>query len=100
MNDDVSVIPSSGCNVISNSSTIYNYSSNVRKTYIQIGGKWYYTQSSDYYSIPSGYQCVDVSSINSKAEFYPVYVLIAFILAVFVWWFVWRLVRPLLRFKV
>lgn len=99
MNDDVSDIPSTGCNVISNSSTIYNYTSNTRKTFIQIGGKWFYTQSSTYTSIPTGYQCVDISSLNSKAEFYPIYILIALVLAVFVWWFVWRLIRPLMRVK-
>lgn len=100
MSDDVSAIPTTGCNVVTNSTTIYNYSSNTRKTYVQIGGKWFYTQSTNYSSMPTGYQCVDVSSLNSKAEFYPIFVFLAFCLAIFVWLFVWRLIRPMVRIRV
>lgn len=99
MSDDVSAIPTTGCNVVSNSTTIYNYNSNIRKTYVQIGGKWFYTQSSTYSSIPTGYQCIDISTINSKAEFYPIFIFLAFCLAVFVWIFVWKLIKPMLRVR-
>lgn len=99
MSDDVSAIPTTGCNVVSNSTTIYNYNSNTRKTYVQIGGKWFYTQSSTYSSIPTGYQCIDISTINSKAEFYPIFIFFAFCLAVFVWIFVWKLIKPMLRIR-
>lgn len=100
MSDDVSAIPNTGCNVINSSTVIYNYSSNVRKTYIQVGGRWYYTSQSSYTNIPTGAQCVDISSVNSNAVFYPIFIFIAFVLAVFVWWVVWRFIRPFLRVRV
>lgn len=99
MSDDVSAIPTTGCNVVNNSTTIYNYTSNTRKTYVQIGGKWFYTQSSSYTTIPSGYQCIDISTVNSKAEFYPIFIFLAFCLALFVWIFVWKLIKPMLRIR-
>lgn len=100
MHDDVSSIPNTGCNVLSNDSVVYNYHNNVRKTYIKVGSTWYYTSTSNFNSFPAGYQCVDVSTFNSRAEFYPIYIFLAFILAIFVWFFVWRLIKPLIRWRI
>ena len=99
MSDDVSSIPSTGCNVLNSATTLYNYSNNSRRTYIQVGGKWIYTSQSSYSTLPSGAQCIDVDSLNSRSEFYPIFIFIAFVLAVFVWVVVWKLIKPILRIR-
>lgn len=99
MSDDVSAIPTSGCNVLNSPTTLYNYSNNSRKTFVQVGGKWIYTSQSSYSSLPSGYQCIDINDLNSRAEFYPLFIFIAFILSVFVWVVVWKLIKPILRIR-
>lgn len=99
MNDDVSAIPSSGCNVLSSNQLIYNYNNGVRQTFINVGGKWIKSAETTYSYSPSGYECIDVGDLSSSADLYPIYIVIAFILAVFVWWLVWRLIKPILRIR-
>lgn len=99
MSDDVSAIPTTGCNVLSSPTTLYNYSSSTRRTYIQVGGKWIYTSQSSYSTVPSGAQCIDIDVLSSRSEFYPIFIFIAFILAIFVWFVVWKLIRPILRIR-
>lgn len=93
MIDDFSNIPTSGCNVLNSPTTIYNYNNGQRRTYYQVGGKWYFSSLSTYSTMPSGAQCLNSLDLSSKAEFYPVYIFIAFMLALSVWalwWFIWR----------
>lgn len=78
--DDVAAIPSTGCNVLSGSNTVTNYTGNVRKDYVQNGGKWilYRTQSSINQYDTSSYNCIDVSLLHSNAVFEPFLFLVAF----------------------
>lgn len=86
MQDDVSSIPSTGCTTVNSSTVIYNYSNNVRRTYTQIGGKWYYTAQQSYTNIPSGAVCVSLDdySLSSKAEFEPIYLFMSLCIALFI----------------
>lgn len=80
MRDDVSSIPTSGCNVLTNSETIYNYSSGSRKTYRLVGGKWFQTEHSNYQTLPTQYDCIDISQLSSNAVYEPFLYLVSFIL--------------------
>lgn len=86
MYDDVSAIPSTGCTTINSSTSIYNYSNNVRRTYTQIGGKWYYTANQTYNTLPSNAVCVDLTDylLSSNSQFEPIYMFMALIVAIFV----------------
>lgn len=91
------------CYVLNNASTIYSYKGSVRKTYIQVGGKWYYTTQSTYNTIPSGAVCFsysDITKLNSNAVFEPFLIGLSFCLAVFVWWAVFSLFSRLVRWRV
>lgn len=83
MHDDVSAIPTTGCNVLSSAGAISNYNGRVRKDYVQNGGVWYHyrTQTSTYndYDI-SGYNCISVESLNSYAIYEPFVYGLAFLL--------------------
>lgn len=104
MKDDFSELEKGAtCYVLNSATSIYSYKNGVRSSYVQVGGKWYKTAQSDYYSIPTTSVCFsynDITAINSKAEFAPFYEFIAIILAVFVWWFVFKLVSRLFRWRV
>lgn len=104
MKDDFSELETGAtCYVLNSSTSIYSYKSGVRSSYIQVGGKWYKTAQTDYYSVPASSVCYsysDITAINSKAEFFPIYEFIAIIIAVFVWWFVFKLVSRLFRWRV
>lgn len=104
MKDDFSELETgASCYVLNSSTSIYSYKSGVRSSYQQVGGKWYKTAQNAYSSVPSTSICFsysDITAINSKAEFAPIYEFIAFILAVFVWWFVFKLVSRLFRWRV
>lgn len=83
MHDDVSQIPLTGCNVLSSSDTISNYSGNTRKDFVQNGGIWYLyrTQIASYGNYDtSNYNCIDVSNINSYSVFAPIFYALAFCL--------------------
>lgn len=104
MKDDFSELPSNGsCYTLNSSSTIYVYRNNTRDTYTQVGGKWYKTATSIYSSVPSSSVCwnySDITALNSKAEYFPIYEFIAVILAIFVWFFVYRLVARIVKWRV
>lgn len=93
MTDDISEIPATGCNYISNNTTIYNYNSGLRKTFRQIGGKWFFTEQSAYNTIPSNYECVDISELSSNSMFLPQYYFFAFVMVcvvIYLWFSVFR----------
>lgn len=103
MTDDFSNLETgASCYAISNQTTIYSYKTNVRTTYIQIGGKWYKTSTQSYTSIPTSTTCVpysDLTKINSNAAYYPIYIVIALSLAVFVWYVVFSLLGRLIKWR-
>lgn len=91
------------CYVLSNSSSILSYKNGVRTTYYQVGGKWYKTAVQNYTSVPTNTVCwsySDITSLNTNAVYYPFLVLSAFCLAVFVWFFVFKLVSKLFRWRI
>lgn len=91
------------CYVLNSASSIYAYKNGIRSSYVQLGGKWYKTAQNDYYSVPTSSTCYsysDISAISSKAEYAPIFELIALILAVFVWWFVFKIISRLFRWRV
>ena len=96
MTDDISQIPTGGCNVISSDTTIYNYSSGVRKTFRQIGGKWYLTEQNNYNTIPTQYVCVDISGISSNAVYEPILYMVSFVLFISCVWLFYFVIRKLL----
>lgn len=93
MTDDVSEIPTTGCNVVYSDSSIRNYSQNTRRDYVRLGRKWYLYSTSSYVNVPSGINCVDIANVNSFPFMFPVYMFIAFVLVIVVyslWWFVFK----------
>ena len=65
---------------------MYNYSNNVRRTYTQIGGKWYYTAYQTYNTLPTNAVCVNLSEylLSSNSQFEPIYMFMALTVAIFV----------------
>ena len=104
MTDDFSnLVKGASCYAISSQTSIYAYKGGVRSSYSQIGGKWYKTAENAYSSVPINSVCYsydDITKINSKAEYFPIYEFIALLLAVFVWFFVFRLVSRLIRWRI
>lgn len=104
MTDDFTdLITGANCYAISNTTTIYAYKNSVRQTYSQIGGKWFKTSESSYSSVPSSTVCYsydDITKISSNAEYFPIFEFIALVLAVFVWFFVFRLLSRLIRWRI
>lgn len=104
MTDDFSDLETgASCYVLNSSTSIYSYKSNSRKTYTYNGGKWYHSATTTYTSIPTNTVCWDYSDItklNSNAEYEPIYYLIAFMLAVFVWFLWFSLFRRLFKWSV
>lgn len=96
MTDDYSAIPETGCNVLSNPTTIYNYYNGVRKTYLQVGGKWIYSAQNTYTGNTSNYVCVDISNLNSFSYFEPIYQFISFCLVALVIYLFFKLIRGFL----
>lgn len=103
MVDDTSqVVQNAECYTINSATSLYSYSNRVRSTYTQIGGKWYKSAESTYITIPTGAYCVDfdtVATLSSNSQYYPIYLMIAFMLAVFTWFFAWSLFRRLFRWR-
>lgn len=90
------------CYVLNNATSIYSYKSNSRKTYTLVGGKWYYTATSTYTSIPTSTVCwsySDITKLSSNADMYPVYMFISFSLAVFTYFLAWYLFRRLFKWR-
>ena len=103
MTDDISeIVTNASCYTINSQTSIYSYSGNVRRTYTQIGGKWYQTAQTTYSSFPPSSYCVSydtISDLNSNAAFEPIYDFIALILALFVWFFVYTLWSKLILWR-
>ena len=103
MTDDFSNLETgSSCYVLNNATTIYSYKNNNRTTYIQLGGKWFKNATQTYTNLPNNTVCwsySDITSLNSNAEFYPLFMMCAFMLAVFVWYIVFKLITRLIKWK-
>ncbi len=103
MTDDTSNIETgASCYVVNNATSIYSYKNGSRKTYVQIGGKWFLSAQTTYYSVPDNAVCWaynDIRSLSSNAEFFPLYEFIALCLAVFVWYVVFKLITRLVKWK-
>lgn len=100
MTDDFSSVPSGGCNVFTSNSSLYHYSQGSRSTFLNFGGKWIKTSTSSYSTIPSGYECVDISSISSNSTWEPLYMAIAFALVVATIGLFWYVIRRLLLWRI
>ena len=108
MQDDTSdIITNAQCYAFNSATTLYSYGSGTRTTYTQIGGKWYKTATNNYNSIPVGSQCytfADITELNSKAEYAPIYEFIAFCLVLVCFWlflkFVFRMFKGLYERKI
>lgn len=95
MNDDVSAIPTTGCNVLTGEKALTNYNQNVRKDFVFTGGRWILTRTStavNPYNI-TGYECIDVSTLSTNAQMVPVYFIGGVAAAIFVFALLYRLVR-------
>lgn len=93
--DDVSDIPTQGCNVLNNQDTLYNYSGNVRTSFIQVGGRWIKTRTDNYSSIPSGYACIDVRDLSSNAHIVPLLYMCSFGLFLVCVWLFFLVIRKM-----
>lgn len=86
--DDVSEIETGAdCYVLNNATSIYSYKSGSRKTYNEIGGKWYLSAQSSYNYLPSNVLCWSYSDITELSHFgymEPVYISFSLIFAVFI----------------
>lgn len=86
--DDVSEIETgASCYVLNNATSIFSYKNGVRKTYNEIGGKWYLSSQSDYYSVPASSVCwsyTDLQELSHFAYMEPVYYSFALIFSLFV----------------
>lgn len=103
MSDDFTELPTNAtCYTVNSATTIYSYSNNIRDTFTQIGGKWYKTATTNYSNIPTNSVCwpyADITKLDSRAEFYPIYAAIAFVMAVFVWFVVFKLISRLIKWR-
>lgn len=104
MTDDFTNIETgASCYVLNNATSIYVYKGGTRSSYSQVGGKWYKTAAQAYSTIPTNTVCwsySDITSLNSNAAYYPIFVFIAFTLAIFVWYFCFKLVSKMFRWRV
>lgn len=101
MKDDFSNVDSASCYILANPTTIYGYSSGVRTTYYQVGGKWYKSAVSDYYSLPSNSYCYTELNFSSNSQYEPIFHFIAFCLvAVAVYCFFYVLRKAFYALKV
>lgn len=104
MTDDFSDLETgASCYVLNSATIIYSYKGNIRSSYIQVGGKWLKTSQSSYNTIPNTSICIpysDITAINSNAAYLPIYEFIAFCLAVFVWFVVYKIISKLWRWRV
>lgn len=85
MKDDTSAIPRTGCNVLSSNNVVTNYTSNTRRQYTFNGGKWilYQTTTTTGGYSTAGLNCIDVSTLNTNAQFEPLFLMCALGLLVF-----------------
>lgn len=81
-NDDVSSINPTWCNVLTSSDTLVSYRNNRRIDYALNGGRWikWRDQTSTYNYDTSNYECLDITTLKSNAQFEPIFYAIAFML--------------------
>lgn len=86
--DDVSEIETgASCYVLNNATSIYSYKGGTRKTYNEIGGKWFLSSQSAYSTVPSNSVCWSYSDIEGLSHFSymePVYISFSLLFAVFI----------------
>ena len=104
MKDDFSeVVTNATCYVLYSETVIYAYRNNVRYTYTKVGSKWWLRQQDNYSTIGNNYNCYSydvISTINSKPEFEPIFLAIAFALVVFVYLLWFMIFKRITRWKV
>ena len=93
--DDVSDIPTQGCNVLTSENTLLHYSNNIRTTFVQVGGRWIKTRTDSYASMPSGYACIDVSVLSSNAHIVPLLYMCSFGLFLVCAWLFFLVIRKM-----
>lgn len=93
--DDISNIETgASCYVLNSSTSIYAYKGNTRKTYSEIGGKWFLSAESTYNTIPSNAVCWSYSSLEQLSHYAyiePVYFSFALIFSLFIFIFAFML---------
>lgn len=103
MKDDFSELETNAtCYTLNSATSIYSYRNNIRSTYTQVGGKWYKTATQSYTNLPTNTICFsynDITGLSSNAQFSPIFEVIAFSLAVFVWFVVYRLISRLIKWR-
>lgn len=86
--DDVSEIETgASCYVLNNATSIYSYKGGTRKTYNEIGGKWYLSSQSNYYNIPDSAVCWNYDAIQDISHFSymePIYISFTLIFSIFI----------------
>ena len=95
MKDDVSEVPLTGCTVITGSSSLTNYSNNIRKDYIFNGGKWYlYRTQTNYnnYDV-SSYNCINPTSLESYNIYKPLLFGVALLLFICFFVLIYKVVK-------
>lgn len=89
--DDVSEIETgASCYVLNNATSIYSYKGGTRKTYNEIGGKWFLSSQSAYSSVPSNSVCWSYSDIQELSHYSymePLYFSFALIFSLFILFF-------------
>ena len=104
MTDDFSEIDKNAtCYTLNSATSIYSYRDYIRYSYTQIGGKWYKTGQTPYHDLPINTLCRtydDITAINSKAEFAPVYAGIAFALVFVTLALFWATIRKITIWRI
>lgn len=102
--DDISNIETgASCYVLNSATSIYSYKGNTRKTYSEIGGKWYLSAESAYNAIPGNAVCWSYTSLEQLSHYAyvePIYYSFALIFSLFVLIFSFQLLfRQIFRRK-
>ena len=102
--DDISNIETgASCYVLNSATSIYSYKGNTRKTYSEIGGKWYLSAESAYNIIPGNAVCWSYTSLEQLSHYAyvePIYYSFALIFSLFVLIFSFQLLfRQIFRRK-
>lgn len=103
MKDDFSeIVDNASCYTIASESGLYAYRNNVRYSYTKLGTKWWLRQTDNYNNVPVNSTCYsynDIIAINSKPEFEPIFVFMALVLVVFVYWLWFNIFKRITKWK-
>lgn len=86
--DDISNIETgASCYVLNSATSIHAYKNNTRKTYSEVGGKWFLSSQSTYTSVPSNSVCwsyTDIAKLSHYAYVEPIYYSFALMFSLFI----------------